>query len=1328
MSSLPSVTEDGVLRREATMSASSSRPMSGLLSRTLSSSTGANKLPWMTPSKAMPTSRKFSSAHDVDLSFLESERDGLTSSRSEGKVVGYSSSFLEKMPSPLVPPNSSPPSSNNDLEKSFSSNKSSTNVGSYAAMFISKLKQKSKTVAPSYASWATQSTKNLKGISSASILDDGDKSYTPSSGPSRTGKRGKHDQIPFLKDKSLRPGSNMSRNNSQSAVDDAAPSTFHKSHSQSAPLNNTIPMKTPSGRSNDSSSKKRLSNVVEDSNTRSTGNSNQYSLPSSRSDSSVTRILNNNNVPSPTSSRSGKISNSQTSSPVLPYKSHRNSVSQSVREAVRRHNSRTSSSSDELEHSYPAKSGRATFLNNTGQGGSGVDDDEVDDEEEPDVIELMTPKQLTRGNIRASSIAQKLIHSREPSTIESKSVNREGSLDDSNLQKVQRLKSKVRMSYPPSSASKKTGKENSSLHVDTATNSSHVRHSNSNILHSPTRTTATTRNRSPTTTPSLPSSTKTSMDKNVKGSRISNSSSNTNTSLQTPSPPKIVKQRSSSHKSPLPPVEVDESPRPASEVGTDAVANKKPHPPKPTGKKPSGERAIKPANEDELEERIRRQEEIFKQQESERLAHPKSTPSSSRASKRSSQEASRKSSDSPSAPAHKPPLNPTRDSFGDQRSHDSDAFLSPEPPEANESKQTTPTTTTPHPPSSQRQNAYLRRKKNSNSTSSMSPVPSHDDSPSPFSETPSPLPTQQHKPSSSKTATPTRATARHRPPRARTSKSQNQAPGDKDPNLVDIDQLPPLSPMKAGTAWSEALSALERGNVQETWMEKCKGLILMRQLIRDETDFVFENLKEIARALIEEIKNLRSLVSRVAILAASDLFNILGRDTDKVVDSITKALINKSAESSTFIRTECEASLIMMIDSLAPQRAIATLLQSTQAKNKEIRRVIVRLLVLAVRRGGTKILTHKDSSAIFTHVTKLLRDQDQETRYHAREVVNELIAMEGYNKAAEKFLNPQQLNEFMSACETIEQKGVGEMPSSSKTMRSTRAPTKSSKQRHSSGSMEDSDATHLAPSRANTNVSPSPHSALPQERSRTAAAKSASKARLSARQRSNLHSASPFKTSDGDDMLKVIGGDLAANDWKTREKAIGKLHGLVMQSSEKFVGSVNNVFFEFAPRLQDSNSKVNVVALQAFSEMLPLVGDELEHVLTDVLGSMSLGLASKNSTVKRLTEECFALCTDVVSPHILTQPFMSVLLNGNSVVKTSMLLYLEEFVEAACEANMKAAKKYIVGGLVKVYKTDTKVQPKTAGIWKKLFAVLGDDLFQIKSMQGDMRTIVSNML
>lgn len=91
-----------------------------------------------------------------------------------------------------------------------------------------------------------------------------------------------------------------------------------------------------------------------------------------------------------------------------------------------------------------------------------------------------------------------------------------------------------------------------------------------------------------------------------------------------------------------------------------------------------------------------------------------------------------------------------------------------------------------------------------------------------------------------------------------------------------------------------------------------------------------------------------------------------------------------------------------------------------------------------------------------------------------------------------------------------------------------------------------------------------------------------------------------------------------------------------MLSSSVSVTTLLQVFDAFNPRLTDRNSKVNLQALKAFSNMVPLLGNLLVPVSANIIKALMPNLASKNATIHSAAMTVF----DLISQCVGTSPTM----------------------------------------------------------------------------------------
>lgn len=568
--------------------------------------------------------------------------------------------------------------------------------------------------------------------------------------------------------------------------------------------------------------------------------------------------------------------------------------------------------------------------------------------------------------------------------------------------------------------------------------------------------------------------------------------------------------------------------------------------------------------------------------------------------------------------------------------------------------------------------------------------------------------------STTASATATTAAAAGGPDRSMHRTVRGGNPGDAF--LVPLSEMRPLS-SGFDAVLKQAKTALAKGENQETWIEKCEGLEMLRRLVLHDTEAVCSNVREVVELVMTEVRNLRSSVSRLAILALGDMYEKLGRAMDKSLDATVLTLQNKAgAEASTFIKQDVAESLERMVEHMSNTRALIALLACMEHKTKDVRRTTCRLVSDVAQRLGPKVLSNKETPRFIRLVAKALTDSDQEVRYWARFIAAGLMEQDNLEAIAAQHLSGELKRSFESALDSIRTKGVEQTPAA-RSMRRTNVAA--------SPGLAASTRRHRArpPSTAMTDGTDS--SPASQPGSAATRRSSASRHGTSARTGAGVHGATrrsaaapAIRGADGGDRLKDLSTQLQASDWRAREQAVGELQALVQQRATDFVGTNMNVFFDFVPRLCDSNSKVNVAALQALEGMLPLVGGAMDTVMGELLPSLAHNLASKTHSIRDGAAASLGFIATGLDSALVLQPLCTTAVNANGVVQEGLIPFLATAVAtaAADPRTSRLVQRYAVSACAKLA-NEKKLQASLAGAWRELHRALGDELFKHKAMK-----------
>ncbi|CAJ1073835.1 TOG array regulator of axonemal microtubules protein 1 isoform X1 [Xyrichtys novacula] len=162
--------------------------------------------------------------------------------------------------------------------------------------------------------------------------------------------------------------------------------------------------------------------------------------------------------------------------------------------------------------------------------------------------------------------------------------------------------------------------------------------------------------------------------------------------------------------------------------------------------------------------------------------------------------------------------------------------------------------------------------------------------------------------------------SRTRPSLSHSSDELSPCAAGQRKNLSDPQELCPFS--KPDLALTQSFNLLN----SEDWEKKIEGLTFLRSLAHYHSATLLGRLHEICLCLTQEVKNLRSGVSRVAICTLGDLYTHLQKAMDQELEGTVKVLLQKAGETNAFIRQDVDAALDCMTQHCTPARSINALL------------------------------------------------------------------------------------------------------------------------------------------------------------------------------------------------------------------------------------------------------------------------------------------------------------------------------------------------------------------------------------------------------------------
>ncbi|XP_076464551.1 TOG array regulator of axonemal microtubules protein 1-like isoform X2 [Babylonia areolata] len=428
-----------------------------------------------------------------------------------------------------------------------------------------------------------------------------------------------------------------------------------------------------------------------------------------------------------------------------------------------------------------------------------------------------------------------------------------------------------------------------------------------------------------------------------------------------------------------------------------------------------------------------------------------------------------------------------------------------------------------------------------------------------------------------------------------------------------VDRAPEATeaPPEVWKAFSDpdsSLKAAQKKLENDDWEMKTEGLNMIRRIVHFHPEtFSPQVLHPVILAIVNEVKNLRSQVSRLAIVCLGSMFATLKKAMDPDLDIVTKQLLAKAGESNNFIRDDVEQSLGSMVSGATPQRSLLALISGGAThKNVAVRRTTAQFLVEVVERMGSgKILSGvKDvTDRVLPTAAQFVMDSSQETRYYGRKILWLLMSHQDLERMLAKYLPANTLRNIQDVVESLRNKGLGEKPSETASARARR-----------SGHVSRMGST-LRGGSASSNMDGFNNGTPPARR------------RMGRTDEATMEE------------IKAMINQLGAREWRDRYDAVNTFLEMCVERPDTVSMHIVKIFDKFLPRLQDSNSKVNLQALKVMQQVVPMLKEALPSVVSMAVASVVPNLSSKNRDINITAAAILDSYMEHLDQSLLIQPF-----------------------------------------------------------------------------------------
>ncbi|XP_029316331.1 TOG array regulator of axonemal microtubules protein 1 isoform X2 [Cottoperca gobio] len=482
----------------------------------------------------------------------------------------------------------------------------------------------------------------------------------------------------------------------------------------------------------------------------------------------------------------------------------------------------------------------------------------------------------------------------------------------------------------------------------------------------------------------------------------------------------------------------------------------------------------------------------------------------------------------------------------------------------------------------------------------------------------------------------------------------------------------------------------------EDWEKKIEGLTFLRSLAHYHSDTIQGRLHDVCLFLIQEVKNLRSSVSRVAVCTLGDLYTHLQKAMDQELEGTVKALLLKAGESNAFIRQDVDAALGCMVQHCTPTRGINALLSGGLGHlHAVVRKCTAQHLANLVEKvGAARLLSGgKDlTDRILPAVTKLAQDSSQEARYFGRRMLLSLSSHPDFDKILEKYIPTKDLPTVRETVFTLKTKGLGEMPQDTQSARGRRSLPGSGTVRASSLTREPLNQTN---------------------------------------RESNSHYSCRSQTqsiADKTEYIKQISGLLGSKDFRERIKGMDQLAADCQHNPNMVINSIYPLFDAFKARLQESNSKVNLYALESLQKIIHLLKDNLSQVVNILVPAIvDNHLNSKNNAIYSAAIGAINALISNLDNILLLQPFCTKAHFLNGKAKVDLIEKVAELVTELYPRKPQMVEQKVLPLLWHLLGNSThsgtihgrsgSVRGATANLCHALYAQMGPSLTECAASQ-----------
>uniref|UniRef100_A0A158P7A6 TOG domain-containing protein n=1 Tax=Angiostrongylus cantonensis TaxID=6313 RepID=A0A158P7A6_ANGCA len=209
--------------------------------------------------------------------------------------------------------------------------------------------------------------------------------------------------------------------------------------------------------------------------------------------------------------------------------------------------------------------------------------------------------------------------------------------------------------------------------------------------------------------------------------------------------------------------------------------------------------------------------------------------------------------------------------------------------------------------------------------------------------------------------------------------------------------------------------------------QKVEGINLITELSTTNPKDVADHMHEVVVAILNECKNLRSSVCRVALVCAGTLTQNMKGKMDQELDKLCMILINKAGDvSNAFIREDASEALDKVVKNASAGKALQAIIAAgSKSKNNTVRTSCASFVGTLVSRLGvsTVLSSPEQLMKLIPQLIAFSRDPNPHVRMHGRQTLRSLSEDTNFDRQLKKSISDSEYRSVKAILDEINKKG-----------------------------------------------------------------------------------------------------------------------------------------------------------------------------------------------------------------------------------------------------------------------------------------------------------------